>query len=261
MDLRISEAQNTGWGTDKIIGIENLTADIDSINVWLDVNAAANELTSHGNGSDSLYGFGGNDRLQGGYGNDHVYGGTGTDVLEVEGSGNRFYGEAGNDFIIVNGASGGNLIDGGTGTDKLYYDGFNGLFDLNQAIPGGDTGREVELFEFTYGTVTLRGTAGAEWFETSRSHAMIEAAADNDPIRGTFVTTGRIDAGSGNDFPFLLISSMSAYGGEGNNTLDTSLMPTTGQIADGGAGDDYLVSGTRRGRRRWRGRPAHSGGQ
>ena len=240
VDLRITDAQNTGWGMDKITGIENLIADIDNLNVWLGGNAAANRLTSHRNGSDSLYGFGGDDRLQGSYGNDHLYGGAGSDRLEAEGSGNRLYGEAGNDFIVVNGASGGNLIDGGTGTDKLYYDGFSGLFDLNQAMPGGDTVRGIELFEFRNGNVTLRGTAGADWFETSRSHAMIEAGAGNDSIRGTFETTGRIDAGSGDDYLFLLSSSMSAYGGEGNDTLDISSMLTTGQIADGGAGDDYL---------------------
>lgn len=81
---------------------------------------AGNDIIISGEGDDTLYGDGGNDRLEGGAGNDAVLGGAGDDIITDSFGDNRLEGNAGNDVIVAGSMLvGGNLILGGDGQDFI----------------------------------------------------------------------------------------------------------------------------------------------
>ncbi|MGF6283190.1 peroxidase family protein [Pseudomonas silensiensis] len=81
---------------------------------------AGNDIIISGDGDDTLYGDGGNDRLEGGAGNDAVLGGAGDDIITDSFGDNRLEGNAGNDVIVAGSMLvAGNLILGGDGQDFI----------------------------------------------------------------------------------------------------------------------------------------------
>ena len=60
---------------------------------------AGNDIIVSGDGDDTLYGDGGNDRLEGGYGNDAILGGAGDDIIQDMGGDDNLQGGDGNDVI------------------------------------------------------------------------------------------------------------------------------------------------------------------
>ncbi|MBK4214354.1 M10 family metallopeptidase C-terminal domain-containing protein [Paracoccus caeni] len=107
VDLAKTVAQDTGYGRDVIIGIEDVTSG--SGKDRLLGTDGANAL-SGGGGDDALQGRGGNDLLEGGGGHDTLEGGDGRDRLE---------GGAGNDRL-----AGGHGVDellGGAGADLFLF--------------------------------------------------------------------------------------------------------------------------------------------
>ncbi|PMZ70953.1 peroxidase family protein, partial [Pseudomonas sp. FW305-70] len=81
---------------------------------------AGNDILISGEGDDTLYGDGGNDRLEGGAGNDAVLGGAGDDIISDSFGDNRLEGNDGNDVIVAGSMlAGGNLILGGDGQDFI----------------------------------------------------------------------------------------------------------------------------------------------
>ncbi|AZL68230.1 peroxidase family protein [Pseudomonas oryziphila] len=81
---------------------------------------AGDDIIISGEGDDTLYGDGGNDRLEGGAGNDAVLGGAGDDIITDSFGDNRLEGNAGNDVIIAGSMlAAGNLILGGDGQDFI----------------------------------------------------------------------------------------------------------------------------------------------
>jgi Ca2+-binding RTX toxin-like protein len=81
---------------------------------------AGNDIIISGDGDDTLYGDGGNDRLEGGAGNDAVLGGDGDDIISDSFGDNRLEGNAGNDVIVAGSMLvAGNLILGGDGQDFI----------------------------------------------------------------------------------------------------------------------------------------------
>jgi len=93
VNLNLLVAQATGYGSDTLLGIENLTSGTG--NDRLTGNASANSLSS-GAGNDILVGNGGNDTLSGGAGNDRLFGGTGADAFIF----NTTLGGGNNDTIV-----------------------------------------------------------------------------------------------------------------------------------------------------------------
>jgi Ca2+-binding RTX toxin-like protein len=81
---------------------------------------AGNDIIISGDGDDTVYGDGGNDRLEGGAGNDAVLGGDGDDIISDSFGDNRLEGNAGNDVIVAGSMFAlGNLILGGDGQDFI----------------------------------------------------------------------------------------------------------------------------------------------
>ncbi|MGO4676471.1 peroxidase family protein, partial [Bosea sp. 2YAB26] len=120
---------------------------------------AGNDVIISGDGDDTLYGDGGNDRLEGGYGNDTILGGAGDDIIQDLGGDDRLEGGDGNDVIhagnmMVGGV--GNLILGGAGKDYIVT-----MEDISTTFGGrGD--------DFIYSSKTSlppTGNEGDDWIE------------------------------------------------------------------------------------------------
>lgn len=239
VDLRRTDTQSTGWGLDRITGIENLTASVGSANVWFAGTTSANRLESYGDGSDTMHGYGGDDYIRGSNGNDHLLGEDGNDELRAEGTGNRFYGGAGNDEIIISDPSMGNQIYGSSGTDTLSYVDLNGVIDLSQPAAGADTISGIEFLEFRSSSVTFRGTANAEIVRIYQSDANVASYGGDDDFSISY-SSGRLDTGIGNDTVDLGYSAMAVFGGDGNDSFDMHRLTGTGQVIDSGAGNDVI---------------------
>jgi Ca2+-binding RTX toxin-like protein len=85
---------------------------------------AAGEFADGLDGDDDLSGGGGDDTLQGGAGYDNADGGEGNDSIADGGDGGRFYGQRGNDTIVVSTtgsrpSSATPGISGGEGNDSM----------------------------------------------------------------------------------------------------------------------------------------------
>ena len=120
---------------------------------------AGNDILVAGDGDDTLYGDGGNDRLEGGFGNDTLLGGDGDDILTDAGGDDRIEGGEGNDVIQAGNmmAGGvGNLILGGGGKDFIIT-----TEDISTTFGGrGD--------DFIYSAKTAlppTGNEGDDWIE------------------------------------------------------------------------------------------------
>jgi Ca2+-binding RTX toxin-like protein len=103
--------------------------------------------------NDTIYGYGGDDRLDGWYGNDTLYGGTGDDALFGGSDNDVTHGGAGNDYLSDN--EGTNRMLGGAGNDRV---------DGNGYMSGG-AGNDV-LFSWSITPVPteMKGGTGADEF-------------------------------------------------------------------------------------------------
>ncbi|GLO58993.1 hypothetical protein PPUJ20066_50290 [Pseudomonas putida] len=148
---------------------------------------AGNDIIISSEGDDTLYGDGGDDRLEGGAGNDAVLGGAGDDIITDSFGDNRLEGNAGND-VIVAGSMGvaGNLILGGDGQDFIIT-----TEDISTTFGGqGD--------DFILGAKTNlppTGNEGDDWIEKGTQDG---APGDNfAPLLGDEVIGNDIFVGGG----------------------------------------------------------------
>ena len=157
-------------------------------------------------GDDTVYGDGGNDRIEGGDGNDILLGGAGDDIITDQGGDDNIQGGDGND--VIHGGNGINLILGGHGKDFIITG-----EDASEAF--GGTGNDfilgVRADEFIF------GNEGDDWIQFGMADG---AAGDNfdpfaaDPIFGHDVffgegLTDRMDGEGGDDI-------MMGNGGQGD---------------------------------------------
>jgi Ca2+-binding RTX toxin-like protein len=216
-----------------------------------------------GGGSDILFGLGGNDVLNGGTGEDSLDGGDGFDrlysdvdpgayqrpyfgnpmiipVLDRRADRDSLTGGAGDDVIS---AGYGDTVVGGSGEDRL-------LISLQGATSGVtadfrplDSGASV-----TIGGATISGIEGIEWLEGSEfgdflapngvwaNYAPVFGMGGNDTIIGAYYT-GEVFGGEGND-TIDTTQSIYGFGSHGDGGDDT--ITGTGNI-DGGTGDDTIT--------------------
>lgn len=181
------------------------------------VYGGADYVSARG-GDDTVWGGGERDTIEGGLGNDVIYGEVGHD---------RLFGDAGNDNLM--GGAHNDVLFGGAGYDSLSGEDGNDSLEAgnNDDVLFGGSGRD-----------TMRGGYG------------------NDDLDGDF-DTDLLYGDSGNDRIVINHGADSAYGGDGNDTIqiynDNPLSKAWGDAGNdsmagdlgadwlrGGRGDDYV---------------------
>ena len=205
--------QNTGFGTDKFVFIE----DIDG--------GGGNDKLYGSNAANKIYGFDGADRLFGRNGNDTLSGGDGNDFLKGDANNDKLYGGNGNDRLYLD--AGTDLLNGGTGADYVYATGnVRTRIDLasTQAQNTGYGNDRIMNIENIFG-----GSSHDTYFG-SNGRNIIRGNNGNDTINGR----------NGNDLIFGGRNNDKLTGSNGNDTLKGD------HGADrlfGGAGKDKLYAG------------------
>ncbi|MDZ4094340.1 MAG: M10 family metallopeptidase [Paracoccaceae bacterium] len=175
-DLSRTGAQTTGYGTDHLISIENVTSG--SGNDRLTGNnlgnifksGAGNDILRGGGGSDRLIGEAGADRLLGGAGNDRLNGGTGNDMLN---------GGAGSDMLLGGGGADTFRFDGGRDVVLDFTDDVDEI-RFSKALWGGDvrTASEILTAASVIGSSVVMDFGGGNVL-TIRGLTNIAALADD----------------------------------------------------------------------------------
>lgn len=263
VSLAIAIAQYTGSaaGTDKLVGIENLTG------------SAFNDLLTGDAVNNVLVGLAGNDRLEGGAGFDTLIGGLGNDTYAVDGLNDQIIEQLneGTDLVLasvsltlsanvenlsltglasVNGTgndlankmvgnAGDNILDGGAGADTL------------SGGAGKDTlmgGSGDDRLDGNTGADILDGGVGNDvYYVDDSGDVVIEA-----PGNGTDTVYATVDYVLAANVETLVQSGLAGLTGTGNalaNTLngnggDNYLYGLGGRDAlKGGAGNDWLFGG------------------
>ena len=119
-------------------------------------NPSGKDILIAGAGDDTLYGDGGNDRLEGGFGNDIINAGDGDDIIVDSGGDDNI--KAGKGHDVVHAGPGLDLVMGNDGQDFIFL--------------GTDMGSEVFAGtgnDFIYGNKNaerILGNEGDDWIET-----------------------------------------------------------------------------------------------
>jgi Ca2+-binding RTX toxin-like protein len=144
----------------------------------------------------------------------HILNGTDND--------DEIFGNGGDDTI--SGEGGDDLLRGGSGNDRIF--GNSGRDD----IQGGS------------GDDFLSGGSGDDEIVATSGVDEIEGGSGNDDITvegGDWARFDRVDAGSGHDFIDVEGTKVIAFGGDGNDTIETDI--SREQVLVGGAGSDTFV--------------------
>ncbi|CUJ96570.1 Serralysin C precursor [Ruegeria denitrificans] len=147
VNLSVTTAQNTGYGSDTISLVENaIGTDQDD---QFTGNDQANTLVGN-DGNDSLDGQLGADLLRGGFGKDTINGGNGHDTLKGGNGADIVDGGIGNDTIF--GGKGTDSITGGAGVDTMTGGEKADTFVFNDITDSGDTEALADqITDFTQG--------------------------------------------------------------------------------------------------------------
>ena len=201
VDLRSAGRQQTGYGNDQLLSIENLVGGngADSFTG----NGQNNELDGR-NGNDTLRGLGGNDIIIGSAGNDLIDGGAGIDTLKHFGA----------TALTVS------LADTGPQNTGL----------------GIDTIRNIENLYGANGNDLLIGSRASNEMRGGRGNDEIEGAAGADTIRGQ-AGDDTLMGGTGSDALFGDAGNDQIIGGTGNDTMQRGL---GNDLLNGGGGIDQL---------------------
>ncbi|UWQ15749.1 M10 family metallopeptidase C-terminal domain-containing protein [Aliiroseovarius sp. M344] len=148
VDLDHVGSQNTGYGSDTLVGIEHVYGGQASDRIF---GSSENNVILGNNGHDLLSGDAGKDQLFGGNHNDMLVGGDDNDRLFGQNHHDKLFGGAGGDNI--QGGHGADILDGGEGRDYLYagVDIHKDVFvfrDINESAVGAGRDR---VFQFDSG--------------------------------------------------------------------------------------------------------------
>ena len=199
-----------------------------------DIFGQANGQTITGTASsDNIYAGGYDLTVKAGEGNDYIEGGFATPY----GSHQLFYGEGGDDFIVIQPADGHradpwSLADGGSGTDTAYVDFHNfgsPLFYTHNSVSadihcGRLAGRLVSMekiiFQGGFASDQITGGSGDDAIFGNRGDDKIDGGGGNDVLSGGD-GTDTVTGGDGNDgIRFDASGNDTLDGGLGNDTLD-----------------------------------------
>lgn len=274
VNLGLTTAQITGYGTDTIVNVENITSG--NGNDKLTGNALGNLLLA-GIGNDVLLGVAGNDTLYGGLGNDALNGGGGNDLID---------GGDGFDWAYFNGNTA-VTVDLNLTTAQNTGHGSDALFNIEHIFAGDGndalTGNALENnFSAGLGNDTLTGGAGNDTLGGGLGDDRLNGGADDDLIEGgngtdwaifvgtlaatvnlaltTAQNTGygsdtirnveNVSSGNGSDRLTGNALGNNLTAGGGNDTLsgaagnDTLIGGSGNDALTGGAGNDVMTGGS-----------------
>jgi Ca2+-binding RTX toxin-like protein len=270
VDLNITVGQATGYGTDTLIGFENLIG-----------GAGADKFTGDGS-ANALTGDFGDDTLDGGLENDTLNGGAGSDTAVFSGSAgatvnlaatgaqdtgygvdllisieNLIGGLGGDNFI---GDAGANVFEGGDGDDTLY-----GGAGIDTAVFSGAAGATVDLtitgaqntgygMDILIGFENLVGGTGSDHFIGDASANTFTGGDGDDTLNGglgsdTAVFRGVVGANvdltktgpqATNYGTDTLLGIENLVGGTGD---DNFIGDGNANVLEGGEGNDTLKGG------------------
>jgi Ca2+-binding RTX toxin-like protein len=213
IDLSNTGVQNTRYGMDQIVEVENLSG------------AAGNDTLSGNNGVNSIFGNNGNDRIFGRGQSDWLSGGNGNDRIE---------GNFGNDTLV--GGNGSDTLLGGVANDRLHLDRGNDVMDGGNGqdwiIVADNTNVRIDL-GISRAQNTLLG------MDTIRNVENIQASGGDDRLSGNNIAN-RIDGGAGHDTILGRQGNDLLEGKLGNDQLNGGFGSDT---LNGGAGKDVLQGG------------------
>ncbi|MEG4799542.1 calcium-binding protein [Microcoleus sp. ARI1-B5] len=244
------------------------------------ISVGPNDTLYGGNDEDSLVGqrervlmFGdaGSDTVIAQSRNSSLYGGAGDDLLQGTVDGNLMFGNEGSDTIL-GGALGRDSLYGGKDNDSLGFFISGGGNNLGLGIGGSAGGNQGSNYlrgdlgdDYAVGINqkdTLFGGKGNDTLIGVASNSYLSGDVDNDTLvirntsqpnqftPGSFVTIGiektTLLGGAGNDS---LVGGIAEFGAgknlfDGGDGNDTIAVFATQDTALGGAGDDFITSGT-----------------
>lgn len=221
----------TGWGSDRLIGIEHVDGSFQNDRISL--SDGANFANGNG-GNDTIWGLAGSDNLLGGEGNDRLYAGTG--------NAENLDGQQGNDFVAA-GVGHQTRADGSDGIDTLSYAdaspargliiNFSDNTMFTYDVANNLISQQIYNFEHLEassqgdnvlggeGANRIQGLAGNDTLDGWNGNDTVDGGAGNDTVLG----------GNGNDTVMGGAGSDTLYGGNGHDLLR------------GGAGADTIHAG------------------
>jgi Ca2+-binding RTX toxin-like protein len=200
------------------------------------VGTAANEDIYGIDGNDSLFGQAGDDLIYGGAGLDYIDGGTGNDEIHGGGSWDYIeggkgddviYGDSGEDDLL--GGDGDDRLVGGPGDDLLMGEADNDVlegWDGNDFMTGGD------------GDDELYGNEGNDYIIGGDGADILRGADGNDTLVGVEAYVDDLSYSEAFDNAYRNIPFVDIP------TIEYTYTDTdTGDVLDGGAGNDTLALG------------------
>ncbi len=213
------------------------------------VGTAGNDVIMGTTGVDVIYGMGGDDRICAGLGGDEVHGGSGRDRIDGGDGNDWLFGDTGDDRILggngddtLSGWGGRDVLIGGDGDDELW----GGPYD---DILRGRSGKDTLLF--SEGIDVIDGGPGRDWFDASGvTKAMVVTGLEINLTTGSYDgsvggrgTISNIENVRGTGKDDRIIGNPMAVnrllGGDGDDRI---VADSAGDVADGGLGNDRLVS-------------------
>ncbi len=223
VDLEAGFATVFGGSGEQILNFENaLVGGEASILGTSGDNRLSGGLMSDGNyiagrsGDDTVFAYGGDDRIYGGSGDDSFVTNLGDDLLFGGDGKDRVEADAGNDSIW--GGSGDDTLIAETGSDLVLAESGN---DLAFGGPGDDG-----IFGGA-GSDTLNGNSGDDTVDGGSASDTITGGSGQDLLYG----------GQGDDTLFGLLGDDAVFGGSGKDFLNER---SGDDLVFGGSGDDHL---------------------
>ena len=224
---------------------------------------ATDAAYSYADGTNYLYGGGGDDTVYGGNATDSVFGSYGRDWLWGQAGNDTIYGDADGDAL--DGGGGNDKLDGGAGGDNLVgqvgSDTLAGGPD-NDTLYGAAYGDGAYYYQD--GPNSLSGDAGNDSVVGGNGNDSLYGGTENDTLRGG-AGNDRVTGGDGNDWeygdnggdtvgaydgPLGWVDDPGhdfLYGGDGNDRVaggdgwDRIEGNNGADALDGGVGDDFLA--------------------
>lgn len=221
VDLGLTTAQATGYGTDTLRNIEHFAGG--SGNDVALGNDAGNQLTGNlGNdqlsglgGNDTLTGGAGDDVLTGGVGNDQVFGGDGSDRMSLGGGDDLIDGGAGSDWVTVTNAIG-ITVNLSVTTAQNTGSGYDTIRNVEN-VSGNSasdrlTGNSVaNILQGMGGSDTLSGASGADTLDGGTGTDALYGGADTDRDVFVFKSASESTTGSAHDTVFNFVAGVDDF--------------------------------------------------